>query len=150
VAYSISLQTYVRRRNGVPLGSPDSLKNMLTRSLGAGSFDAFWQYWNPIWGYYLSRYVMKPVNNVAPSWLAILCTFLVSGLLHDIAISLVKWEVTWLFTPWFGFLSLLVIAGKVNLIRYDSIAWPGRALINSSQVVAGFMLTRYLLAVLPQ
>ena len=87
---------------------------------------------------------------MAPSWLAILCTFLVSGLLHDIAISLVKWEITWLFTPWFGLLSLLVIAGKVYRIRYDSIAWPGRALINTSQGMAGFMLTRYLLTVLPQ
>lgn len=51
---TISLSEYVKKRNGVALGTFGSMGNMLKRSLGANSFYLFWQYWNPIWDYYLS------------------------------------------------------------------------------------------------
>ena len=47
---TLTLEAYVKHRNGVPLGASGSLENMLVRSLGAGTFAKFWQYWNPIWG----------------------------------------------------------------------------------------------------
>ena len=58
----LSLAQYVLRRNGVPLGAPHSLQNMLYRSFGAGTYAGFWQYWNPIWGYGLGKYVYAPLN----------------------------------------------------------------------------------------
>jgi hypothetical protein len=57
---NLTLSQYVHRRNGVPLGDAKSLPNMLHRSFGAASFAAFWQYWNPIWGYGLGKYVYTP------------------------------------------------------------------------------------------
>lgn len=139
---TITLSEYVKKRNGVALGSPGSMKNMLQRSLGASSFYLFWQYWNPIWGYYLSSKIMKPLSNVLPIWLAIIITFSVSGALHDIAISLVKLEPTIFFTPWFSLMSLIVIATKKFGVSYDRYHWLVRASINVSFITLCLLLTR--------
>lgn len=53
--HRLTLAQYVHRRNGVPLGDSGSLRNMLIRSFGAGSFGRFWQYWNPIFDYGLGK-----------------------------------------------------------------------------------------------
>ncbi len=68
------------------------MRNMLSRSLGARSFAIFWHYWNPIWGYYLSRYVMRPLRRFLPLSFATFITFVVSGALHDLVVSIVKWK----------------------------------------------------------
>ncbi len=60
----VRLVQYVYRRNGVPLGDSNSLRNMFIRSFGAGSFARFWQYWNPIFGYGLGKYVYITVTPV--------------------------------------------------------------------------------------
>lgn len=127
---TLSLSSYVKKRNGVPLGASGSMRNMLSRSLGAKSFPIFWQYWNPIWGYYLSRNVMKPLNRFLPAWIAIFLTFLVSGALHDLAVSFVKSQPIFFFTPWFGIMGLIVVASDTFNISYGSSAWSVRALIN--------------------
>ena len=62
---------YVERRNGVPLGSPGSLRGVLRRSLGADTLGGFWRHWNPIWGYYLGRYVNAPLRRVMPSGVSV-------------------------------------------------------------------------------
>jgi GR25 family glycosyltransferase involved in LPS biosynthesis len=139
---SITLSEYVKKRNGLALGAPGSMKNMLKRSLGASSFYLFWQYWNPIWGYYLSRKVMKPLSDFIPMWLAIIFTFAVSGALHDLAITLVKWEVTFFFTPWFFLMSLIVLATKKFGISYREHHWLVRTLINILLIVICFTLIR--------
>lgn len=86
----MTLADYVQHRNGLPLGASGSLENMLRRSLGAGSFAEFWQYWNPIWGYGLGRYIYKPLRKFIPAAIALILTFLVSGAIHDAVIMLVR------------------------------------------------------------
>lgn len=116
----ISLGQYVRRRNGVSLGGSGSLKNMLQRSFGARSFAGFWRYWNPIFGYYLSRYVYSPTSRFAPRWLALLVTFLICGGLHDIVTFLFRGWTQFLFTLWFFFFSLGVMLGEklgLNMVQ---------------------------------
>ena len=126
----ISLSAYVKKRNGVPLGASGSMRNMIQRSLAADSFYLFWRYWNPIWGYYLSRNVMKPLSVFLPIWLATILTFAVSGGLHDLAVTLVKWRVTFFFTPWFVLMGILVVASKTFSISYGAYHWSIRALLN--------------------
>jgi len=128
----LSLAQYVKKRNGVPLGSSGSMSNMLSRSFGATSFPVFWHYWNPIWGYYLSRNVMRPLANFLPISLATFLTFLVSGALHDLAVSIVELKTTLFFTPWFGLMGLIVVVSKGAGISYGHVSWPVRALINAS------------------
>ena len=140
----LSLAQYVKKRNGVPLGASDSMKNMLSRSFGASSFPVFWHYWNPIWGYYLSRNVMRPVANFLPISLATFITFLVSGALHDIAVSIIKWKTILFFTPWFGLMGLMVIGSKGAGISYGHVSWPVRALINASFILISLGITYFL------
>lgn len=140
----LSLAQYVKKRNGVPLGASDSMKNMLSHSFGASSFPVFWRYWNPIWGYYLSRNVMRPVANFLPISLATFITFLVSGALHDIAVSIIKWKAILFFTPWFGLMGLMVIGSKGAGISYGHVSWPVRALINASFIFISLGITYFL------
>lgn len=133
---SLSLSQYVKKRNGVPLGAKHSIRNMLSRSFGAKSFPIFWHYWNPIWSYYLSRNIMRPIANFLPISIATFITFLVSGALHDVAVSIVKWQAIIFFTPWFGLMGLMVIASKSAGIMYGHLAWPIRVLINASFIFA--------------
>lgn len=138
---SLTLSRYVKKRTGVPLGASHSMRNMLSRSLGAGSFPQFWQYWNPVWSYYLSRNVMRPLSNILPDSIAVLFTFLVSGALHDLAVSLVKWKAVFFFTPWFGLMGLIVITSSKLDITYRHFARSFRAAINLSVIAASLCLT---------
>ncbi|MEZ9198649.1 acyltransferase [Shewanella sp. 10N.286.54.B9] len=139
---TITLSEYVKKRNGVALGASGSMVNMLKRSLGASSFYLFWQYWNPIWGYYLSRNIMKPLSERLPLWLAIILTFAVSGALHDLAITLVKWQLTFFFTPWFSLMGIIVLLTKKFAISYGEYRWLIRALVNLSLIAVSLVLTR--------
>ena len=141
---TVSLAQYVKKRNGVPLGASGSMRNMLFRAFGARSFQVFWRHWNPIWGYYLSRDIMRPLANFLPISLATLVTFLVSGALHDIAVSIIKWKIVLFFTPWFGLMGLLVIVSKAVGISYGQFSWIARAIINASLVFVSLGVTYFL------
>ncbi|QDG38439.1 acyltransferase [Alteromonas mediterranea] len=119
---TLSLAQYVKKRNGVPLGASGSMRNMLFRAFGARSLQVFWRHWNPIWGYYLSRNVLRPLANFLPISLATFTTFLFSGALHDIAVSIVKWKIILFFTPWFGLMGLIVIFSKWAGISYGQVS----------------------------
>ncbi|MCL1039340.1 MBOAT family protein [Shewanella submarina] len=141
---SSSLGEYVKKRNGLPLGASGSLQAMLRRSLGAESFPQFWQHWNPIWSYYLSRYVMRPLVKFLPRWLAILMTFAVSGALHDLAVTLFKWKPIFFFTPWFTFMGLVVVLSSAFDINYKRRGITARIFINISLIVLTFYITHLL------
>jgi hypothetical protein len=108
----MSLGQYVRRRNGVPLGASGSLRNMMSRSLGAGSFAGFWKYWNPVFGYALARYVQSPLLRVVSPAVAVVVTFAACGALHDLVTMAVRGSPTLLFTPWFVLLGIGVVWGR--------------------------------------
>ena len=127
---SLTLAQYVRRRTGVPLGHSDSLRNMLHRSLGASSFAGFWQYWNPIWGYGLGRYVYSPLQRVLPSTIAFVLTFVISGGIHDLATMAVRWSGAFLFTPWFFFLGVGSVLGRALSMDLSRRPWVVRAGVN--------------------
>ena len=132
---SVTLSEYVERRNSVPLGSRASLATMLHRSLGAATLAGFWRYWNPIWGYYLSRYVNAPLRTILPAAPAAIATFAASGAIHDGAVYVVTGSVTFLFVPWFCILGLLVVASSRAGLRYEFRTWAVRAAINIALVV---------------
>ena len=123
----LTLSEYVRRRNGVPLGAAGSLGNMMRRSFGARSFAGFWQYWNPIFGYYLGKFVFVPLKNVFPSYVALIFTFVVTGIIHDLVTMAVRQDVAFLFTPWFFFLGTGVVLGKSAGMDISERSWGVRA-----------------------
>ena len=131
----ITLSAYVERRNGVQLGSRGSLTAMLHRSLGADTLAGFWRYWNPIWGYYLAKYVNAPLRRLMPPALAVIATFVVSGAIHDVAITAVRRSPTFLFLPWFGIVGLTVVLTSRLRLRYRFTAWSLRAATNVAFVL---------------
>ncbi len=137
----MTLRAYVLRRNGVPLGGRGALQAMLSRALGAPTFATFWQYWNPIWGYYLARFVYQPLRRLRMgASMALLITFTVSGALHDAAAMLVTREPVFLCTPWFVFLGLGVLFGKSMHWSTSGYVWGVRALVNVAYVAMCLVL----------
>ena len=130
----MGLRDYVRRRNGVPLNAKGSLGNMLARSFGSGTFAGFWRFWNPIWGYYLGRFVYVPLARVLPRPLSLVITFLVSGLLHDIVIMALRGEWALIFVPWFGLMAVWIVLSEAIGIRYAGLSFLSRVFINALQV----------------
>lgn len=141
----MNLATYVKRRNGVALGSNGSLSNMLKRSLGASSFTQFWQYWNPIWGYYLASYIFAPSKKHLPVWLATVFTFSVSGALHDLAIMLIKQQPSYLLTLWFTVMGVVVVVTKGLNLSWQQAPFIIRACFNLGLIVTSFLICKYLL-----
>lgn len=126
----MNLSDYVKKRNGVPLGASNSLRNMMFRSLGAGKFSKFWVYWNPIWNYYLGNYIFKPLKIIFPPALSLILTFAFCGFLHDLVIMLLRWNFELLLTPWFLLMGLCVVLGNYSKIDYSKFTWIIRASIN--------------------
>ena len=124
----------------MPLGAAGSLRSMLHRSLGAGSFAGFWRHWNPIWGYYLGRYVNSPMRRLLPAGPAVVVTFLVSGAIHDVAVTLVTGSLTFLLTPWFTLLGLFVVLTSRLGLEHRSRVWGIRAGINVGWIMVGLAL----------
>ena len=102
----------------MPLGGAGALREMLRRSLGAKSFTVFWQYWNPIFGYYLGKFVFRPLRAMGlPVTLSTLITFCVSGAVHDIAASLVSQRLVFVCTPWFCLMAAVTRRKTANCSR---------------------------------
>lgn len=135
----MKLSEYILRRNGVPIGHNSSLKNMLNRSLGAGTFAKFWLYWNPIWGYFLSNYCLRPLKLFLPSALSLILTFAVSGCIHDLVITILKSKFTFLLTPWFILMGICVVLGDYAKVDYSKFPWVIRAIINLV-IISGCLL----------
>ena len=139
---NVSLSEYVERRTGARLGQRGSLTLMLRRSLGAPTFDGFWRYWNPIWGYYLSRFIHAPLRRFLPAAPAVVFTFVVSGAIHDAAIYLVTGSPSTRFASWFAVLGLMVVATSRMRLRYEFRAWLMRATINIALIASAFWIAK--------
>ena len=137
----MTLSQYVEKRNGVPLGDSNSLRNMLYRSFGAGSFGEFWQYWNPIWGYGLGKYIYAPLQHILPAAVALIMTFIISGGIHDLVTMLVSRSITFFFTPWFFLLGIGVVVGRAIKMDISKQPWLLRMVINLTYLLVGIGVT---------
>lgn len=126
----VTLRQYIHRRNGVPLGASGSLRNMLHRSLGAGSFAGFWRYWNPVWGYALGRYVYQPLKRVLPSNVALVLMFVICGAIHDLATLAFRGATDFVFAFWFLLLGSVAVAGRAVKMDLSRRTWLLRAALN--------------------
>lgn len=137
----LTLSQYVLLRNGVPLGDGKSLRNMLHRSLGAASFAGFWQYWNPIWGYGLGKFMYSPLRRLLPPAAAFILTFVISGGIHDLATMAVSRSFAFLFTPWFFLLGVGAVLSRAFGMNLAKRPWWVRASINLAYLAICLALT---------
>lgn len=139
----ISLKNYVKKRNGVPLGHPNSLANMLKRSLGANSFDLFWMHWNPIWNYYLIKYIYKPLESMSHRYLAIILTFGFSGFIHDLVSLIIYRKPAFFFSLWFLVMGVIVVISKHQNITYPKYSSMTIYVINLTIILGSLFLVRF-------
>jgi len=107
---------------------------MLRRSLGATSFAGFWQYWNPVFGYGLARYVDAPLRRVLPSAVALIMTFVVCGLFHDLIAMSIRRAATFPFSTWFLLLGIGVVLGREVGMDLSNRPWAIRACVNLTYI----------------
>jgi len=92
------------------------LKSMFVKAFEAKSAKEFWNYWNPVFGYFMLFYFYKPLTNKVPRAIRVIATFTVSGFfLHDL---LLWWPFCWMIaykthfpfgTVWFIFLAIIML-----------------------------------------
>ncbi len=140
----MTLSEYVKKINGVPIGNSNSLRNNLYKSLGAKNFSTFWNFWNPIFGYYLGLKIFKPLKKILPNAFAIIFTFIFCGLIHDLVTTFLRGKVSLFFTVWFLIMALgVVISKRVNYNQANK-NWTIRAFTNLSIITICLLLTLYL------
>ena len=139
----LSLNQYIKKRNGVSMGSSGSLRNNLYRSLGARNFATFWNYWNPIFGYYLGKFIFKPLKRIFPVSVSLVLTFTFCGLVHDAVTTLVRGNISFFFTTWFLWMSLAVLLTRFLKHNFSTKNWLVRTLINLGIIGICLILTIY-------
>lgn len=130
------------------MGSSGSLRNNLRRSFGAHNFAVFWNYWNPIFGYFLGKFIFKPLKKLLPIALSLVLTFVFCGLVHDAVTVLFRGGTSFFFTGWFLLMSLAVLLSKYFPYDASKQAWLVRAIINISIIATCYALTIYLTKIL--
>jgi len=126
----MTLGEYIQKRNGVAMGHPQSLRNNLYRSLGAKNFSSFWNYWNPVFGYYLGKKIFKPLKHFLPVTISLIATFVFCGLIHDAVSVLFRGQTVFLFSFWFLFMAIAVLISKYFKHNLSAKNWTIRALAN--------------------
>jgi len=138
----MTLSEYVLKRNGISMRANGSLLKNLENWFGAESNVLFWKYWNPIWGFYLSKYIYLPLNRHLPKSLSSIVTFGASGALHDLAIGLLGLGWQNFLTVWFVTMGAFMSISRSLDIRYGSFGFFSRAVINISSLASCFFLSK--------
>src|SRR5690554_4774389 len=125
------------------------VRNMFVKPFFSSSLKDFWKYWNPTWGYYLLFYGYKPLKNIFPAWLALMMTFFISGLVHDLIyiLPMMLQEVRFVFpliTVWFVIIAVGILVTEYRGIDFKYINVKLRPLFHLAYLVATFILTRYI------
>lgn len=144
----MNLEEYTYYRTG---SSKVSLiiRNMFLRPFVSSSFKSFWKYWNPSWGYFLLFYCYKPVKSVLPHWVALIITFLISGLIHDIIyiVPMMINQIRFIFpfiTVWFLIISIGILVTEYLHINFNKVSLMFRPAFHFGYLSGTFVLTRYI------
>jgi len=137
----MNLSEYVKKRNGLPIGHSGSLRNHLTRSLGARNFSAFWNFWNPVFGYYLGKKIFKPLKRVIPVTFALIFTFIFCGIVHDLVTTLIRGRLSLFFSVWFLIMGTAVAITQYINYDFSKKQWVYRAATNLLIIGVCILLT---------
>lgn len=144
----MTLEEYIQYRTGTTsIGL--MVRNMFFKPFVSPSLRAFWQYWNPSWGYFLLFYCYKPLKAILPHWASLMLTFLVCGLLHDV-IHIVprvmrRGEFAFPFiTVWFLIISAGILLTDYLQINFEKANPAFRVIFHLGFLIGTFILTRYI------
>ena len=132
-----TLQRYISKKLDGVEGELPRLKKMFSKSFSARNFRLFWNAWNPIYTYVLTYYVYSPLRKKLNKSIALVLTFLINGLFHDIVVLLVLKETSFNVSKLFILYGLLVlleskiqvdIKGIINRVIYNMVLLIGPVL----------------------
>lgn len=154
-ASSLSCNAYIVRRLGMrsyDLRSLDKrqrarffLSRVFWRPFTAPSLALFWRYWNPVYGYYLSKYIYRPCRIILPHSLCVIVTFAFCGFfLHDIFGYLVNGHLTppHSITTWFTIIALGIVLSEKLDLRFDRLAPAFRVALHVGYLMATYLFMR--------
>jgi hypothetical protein len=110
------------------------LMRMLDRAFTSPSLSMFWRYWNPVYGYFLSKYIYRPCRRILPRWTSLLLTFAFCGFfLHDaLAWPAAITRTGKLFPPphritaWFTLIAAGILLSEALGLRFDALSRRAR------------------------
>lgn len=141
-----TMRTYVVRRLGNHTHVGALLREMVVRAFTAPTLAGFWRYWNPVYGYFLGRYIYRPLCRAMPKPLAAVLTFAFCGFfLHDL---LGPWLGAALSGKpklpfalmWFTLMGLAMVLGTACRLRLDRVPAWGRVAFHSAIIAGCFSL----------
>jgi hypothetical protein len=123
--------------------------NFLGRPLGAKSLSGFWQYWNPVWSYFLLFFCYRLLRKNLPRWLSIVLTFFLCGLLHDLPIGILSYAKVgrppyFTITVFLTLNGLLVVLSEKFGFRLTRVPTGMRWLIHVAILVACYLAALHL------
>ena len=140
-----SFVRYIEFRLGSTPGA--QFVNFLWRPFASATLANFWRDWNPVWSYYLTYFVYRPLRRFFPHWLSILFTFMISGCIHGLLAGILTRNSLPIFgaTLWFAFLGCLVIGTERWQFSFACIPKGLRWIVHITTIVGTNWLTSLLL-----
>ncbi|WP_184176705.1 MBOAT family O-acyltransferase [Rhabdobacter roseus] len=144
----MNLEEYTYYRTGTTKISL-VIRNMFLKPFVSSSFRSFWKYWNPSWGFFLLYYCYKPIKTIFPHWVALMLTFLMSGLIHDMIyiLPMLMKEIKFIFpfiTVWFLIISIGILLSEYLRINFNKTSLLFRPIFHLGFLVSTFILTKYI------
>ena len=143
----MTVEEYIKRIVGTS-DALGQLKSSIIKSFRSTSFKLFWRNWNPLFGYFLSKKVNRPVSRKLNGGISSLLTFLFSGLiLHDLWImplfylllhKIVFFPVTLIFLCfWFPMILESSVNFRKNIKNRSIHVWINIIYITVGSVIGG-------------
>lgn len=142
----VSLDPYLAHRLGPGTG-PQMALNMVARSFTATTLGSFWRYWNAGFQFYLLTYVYRPLRGFLDRKLALLLTFALCGLAHDVflilPITLVSNRaIPFPFvTTWFLIIGISILMTEQLDWKLDALSRGFRVAVHAAFLIATFTVT---------
>jgi hypothetical protein len=119
---------------------------MLSLAFSAGTFRAFWRYWNPAFAYLLQYYCYAPLRRGLSRPVSVVLTFAVSGfLLHDVVVWSVANSLGYRYkfpvvAVAFVLLGSWVLVTDYFRLNLRSLPSPMRAVVHGGTIVCALAL----------
>lgn len=145
----MNLEAYTYYRTGSTKVSL-IVRNMFLKPFLTSSLRSFWKYWNPSWGYYLLFYSYKPFKTIFPPWAALILTFIISGLFHDMIYILPMMIMNGagfvfpFITVWFVIIAIGILLTEYLALNFKSINKTFRPILHLGFLAGTFLLTRFI------
>ena len=88
-----------------------------------------------------------PLKSVLPAGVALVLTFVVTGIIHDIVTMAVRRDMAFLFTPWFLLLGIGVVVSNTLAMDIGALSWRLRAATHFAYLAGCLVLAIFLFPV---